>query len=270
MPAGDPRLLGALPEGGALRSGRGRRRAAPGARRGRVAGLRTRMAPALLLARPAVRVLPDQGGQRSHHGADAVLRRRRGVSDRRRRLVSGTRGGPSRHRLRGGDRRPGTAGRQARLAPSALRTHGRPGARRMAGAPLDPSRGGLHELRRHLQGQCRIGRPLGEQRVRRRLVPPHRVPARRRPALAVPWLRVGASYARHRHLQPLARPVPGRRSDHPHGRPRRRLSAAVLPQQDGRLRHLAVAHVGAGAGAVLPAHRRLRSLPRSWSTPHAG
>ena len=50
----------------------------------------------------------------------------------------GHRGGPSRLRLRGGDRRPGTAGRQARLAPSALRTHGRPRARRMAGAPLPP------------------------------------------------------------------------------------------------------------------------------------
>ena len=256
MPPGSSRLLGALSEGGAVRSGRGRRRAASGARRRRATGLRTRMASPVLLARPAVRVLPDQGWQRPHHGDASVLRGRRGMSDRRRRLVSGPSGGPPRLRLRGRDRRPGTAGRQARLAPSALRADGRPRAERVAGAPFHPSRGGLHELRRHLQGQCRVRRLLGEQRVRRPLLPPHRVPARRRRALAGPGLRGGAPSARHRHLQLLARFGSGRRPGHPHAGPHRRLSAAVLPQQDERLLHHAVAHVGAGAGAPFPAHRR--------------
>ena len=257
VPAGAARLLGALPEGAARRPRHARRRAAAGAgRAGRAARLRARVAPPLLLARPAVRLLPAQGGQRPCHRADAVLRGRRRAADGGGRLVSGPPGGPSRFRLPGNHRRPGAAGRQARLAPSALRAHGRPRVRRVAGAPLWPARGRLHELRRHLQGLAGGRRLLGEQRVRRRLVPPRRVPARRRPALAAPGVRGGAAHARHRHLQPLPRPGAGRRPGHAHGRSRRRLSAAVLPQQDGRLHDRPVTHVGAGAGAPFPAHRR--------------
>ena len=112
VPAGAARLLGALPEGAARRPRHARRRAAAGAgRAGRAARLRARVAPPLLLARPAVGLLPAQGGQRPCHRADAVLRGRRRAADGGGRLVSGPPGGPSRLRLRGNHRRPGAAGR---------------------------------------------------------------------------------------------------------------------------------------------------------------
>ena len=85
VPAGAARLLGALPEGAARRPGHARRRAAAGAgRAGRATRLRARVAPPLLLARPAVRLLPAQGGQRPCHRANAVLRGRTASGRRRR------------------------------------------------------------------------------------------------------------------------------------------------------------------------------------------